>query len=158
MQIYVTIFVQSSIKKNKLKYSVSYLTRKSAVHSGREKAEGLHLVHMMSSSTAFKTRNKSYLTCTKNYKKWWIISAGVRERSYQPSRRSYPVKQRQSIAHVQVAMSATRRQNSHVVKSACRVVQPIRVHSVVELHEVRVQRDHRHAVWRGLSDDGVNRR
>ena len=73
------------------------------------------------------------------------------------SSQSYPVKNCESLAYMQVTMSTARRQNSHSIELSSGVVQPIGVHLVVELHEVMVKRNHRHAMWRRLSDDCVNR-
>ena len=55
-------------------------------------------------------------------------------------------------------MSTSRWQHGHSVQHASGVVQPIGVHAVVELHEVRVQRDDRHAMRRCLGDDCMNGR
>jgi len=68
----------------------------------------------------------------------------------------YLTKQSEPISDVNITMTTTGRQNSHGVQLAGRVVQPIGVDAVVELHEVRVQRYHRRAVWRCLGDDCMN--
>ena len=57
-----------------------------------------------------------------------------------------------------IAVSTSRGQHGDSVEPAGGVVQPIGVDLVVERREVRVERDHRHAVWRRLRDDGVNGR
>jgi len=69
---------------------------------------------------------------------------------------SYIVEEREPIADVYVTVSASGRQHRHRVQLSRRVEQPVGVHAVVELHEVRVQCNHRHAMRRRFRDDRVN--